>query len=271
MLGQPAGRHVAQDVGRGDGLGERLQEATQRRGQGELHGQVAEGRDADLGPRAGRWSDVLGVLHGLDRVHDVGRRDRDPVMPRRALAQGDRPGRAAWLSTSQRSARSGTSVAPGPLRTRPLKTRATRSRSTWVRAVSGLTETGPPRMPSRYGRARVTGGSLGMELGVAAVGVRAGAPMRPATTASNRTRAPTTNVSVRVMVSVLGSAVGCRGARLGREDERGEREDDEQHEQHDGELPQTALDAATAPVDGRNRRRTCRTDRSPEPGAGSPR
>ena len=36
-------------------------------------------------------------------------------------------------------------VAPGPLRTRPLKTSATRSRSAWVRAVNGLTDSGPPK------------------------------------------------------------------------------------------------------------------------------
>ena len=61
---------------------------------------------------------------------------------------------APVASTDQRSARSGTSVPFGPFRTSPEKTSATRSRSAWVRAVSGLTETGWPRTPSRYGRSR---------------------------------------------------------------------------------------------------------------------
>jgi hypothetical protein len=46
------------------------------------------------------------------------------------------------FSTDQRSARSGTIVPSGPLRTRPGKSNATRSRSAWVRAVSGDTDEG---------------------------------------------------------------------------------------------------------------------------------
>src|SRR4026207_1963289 len=41
------------------------------------------------------------------------------------------------LSTDQRSARSGTSVPPGPLRTRPENRRAARSRSGWGAAGGG--------------------------------------------------------------------------------------------------------------------------------------
>src|SRR5688500_6888703 len=51
-------------------------------------------------------------------------------------------------STDQRSARSGTIVPFGPLRSRPENSSATRSRSTWVSAVRGVTDTGAPSAPS---------------------------------------------------------------------------------------------------------------------------
>ena len=54
-------------------------------------------------------------------------------------------------SVVQRAARSGISMPSGPSLTRPENARATRSRSAWVRAASGLTETGRPIVPSRYG------------------------------------------------------------------------------------------------------------------------
>src|SRR5204863_3784798 len=55
-------------------------------------------------------------------------------------------------STDQCSARSGTMVPDGPLRTSPENTSPTRSRSAWLRAVNGLTETGRLSTPSRDGR-----------------------------------------------------------------------------------------------------------------------
>src|SRR5688500_4058784 len=60
-------------------------------------------------------------------------------------------------STDQRSARSGTMVPAGPLRSRPEKSNATRSRSTCVRAVNGVTDTGAPSAPSMYGRVSAAG------------------------------------------------------------------------------------------------------------------
>ena len=159
-------------------------------------------------------------------------------------------------STDQRSARSGTIVPPGPFRTRPEKTSATRSRSAWLCALNGLTETGRPRMPSRYGR---DGCDDADGVGRAAIEpalLSDGTPTRPAITASRTTRVPTTNESVRVIELRVDDrsrrtprcrdqAAGGRG-----EDERRQREDDEQDEQDDRELPQPALDAPAAAIDG---------------------
>src|SRR6187397_3235085 len=145
------------------------------------------------------------------------------------------------LSTDQRSARSGTSVPPGPLRTRPENRRATRSRSAWVRAVSGDTDDGCPTTPSTYGRTSKSGPATDGR-GVAGVAASwiAGPPINAAMIASSRTRVPTTVVSVRVMRLRVGSADrsataprGRPGARraLHREDVRRQREDDEEDEQ----------------------------------------
>src|SRR3954452_24685606 len=158
-------------------------------------------------------------------------------------------------STVQCSARSGTRVPSGPFRTSPEKTRATRSRSAWVFAVNGLTDMGRPRTPSRYGRA-TTGTEVGCGVATVAVAGRSdGALTRPAMSASNTTRVPTTNESLRVIElrASVRTAVGRRGAGSGggggREDECRQAEDDEQDQEDDGELPEPALHSPPAAVD----------------------
>src|SRR3954467_9576023 len=73
--------------------------------------------------------------------------------------------------------------------------------------------------------------------------------------ASNTTRVPTTNESLRVIElrASVGTAVGRReagsGGGGGREDECRQAEDDEQDQQDDGELPEPALHSPPASVD----------------------
>src|SRR3954454_13423293 len=169
-------------------------------------------------------------------------------------------------STVQRSARSGTTVPDGPFRTSPEKTSATRSRSACVRAVSGLTDEGCPRTPSRYGvTPRTAALALPPALGLArtcvdAAGISDGMPTRVATSANTTTSVPMTKVSVRVIGlrgrGPFAGAVpgepwsgGWRGGRG--QDEGREREDHEKNQQDDRELPQSALDATTAAVHSR--------------------
>ena len=92
---------------------------------------------------------------------------------------------------------------------------------------------------------------------VVAAGLSAGTPTRPARSASSTTSVPTTSESVRVIE--LRRMVFRRGGPPrspdqagggGGEDEGGQGEDDEQDEQDDRELPEPALDAAPAAVDG---------------------
>ena len=213
VIRQGVDRHVAQEVRRGERLGEGLQEATEGRLQREDHAVRPAGTDRDLVPRGRRGPGIRRILERLDREQHVVARDGLAVMPARVVAQVDRPGLAV-LSTDQRSARSGTIVPSGPLRMRPENSRATRSRSTWVRAVSGVTDDGAPSAPSTYGR--VTGAGP-LPPGADASGEveedswRAGTPMRAATSASTRTRVPTTNVSVRVMRLRWGAPRVARG------------------------------------------------------------
>ena len=72
---------VAEQVDRGDRLGQGLQEAAQWRVEGEPHLVRVDRADGDLRPRRRRWAGVGRVLQGLDGEDDVIRGDGRAVVP----------------------------------------------------------------------------------------------------------------------------------------------------------------------------------------------
>ncbi len=94
VLGEGCDRHLPEQVGRRDRLGQRLQEPAERGLEREPHLARAGRRDRHLGPRCGGRSRVGRVLQRLDREDHVIGRDRRAVVPARVRAQVDRPGLA---------------------------------------------------------------------------------------------------------------------------------------------------------------------------------
>ena len=84
-------RDAREDVGRGDRLGRRLEEATERGLEREHDGQRALGRDRDLVPRPRARTRVLGILEDADRERDILGCDRLAVVPAGVIAQVEGP------------------------------------------------------------------------------------------------------------------------------------------------------------------------------------
>ncbi len=93
-VGELVDRDPGQDVGRGDRLGRRLEEASERGLEREHDGMEPFGRDADLVPRSGARTPVVGVLEDTDGERDVLRGDRLTVVPARVVTELERPDRA---------------------------------------------------------------------------------------------------------------------------------------------------------------------------------
>ena len=84
-------RDAREDVGRGDRLGRRLEEATERGLEREHDGQRALGRDRDLVPRPRARTRVLGILEDADRERDILGCDRLAVVPAGVITQVEGP------------------------------------------------------------------------------------------------------------------------------------------------------------------------------------
>ena len=90
-------RHLAEEVGRRDRLGGRLEEPAERRRQREHDAAHPDRPDLDLVPRAGARAVVVRVLEDPDGERDVLGRDGLAVVPDRVVAQLERPDRAGTV------------------------------------------------------------------------------------------------------------------------------------------------------------------------------
>ena len=229
-------------------LGREGQRPADRRAEREGDGLLVQRIDRDVGPRGGRGARRVGALERLHRVDHVVGRDRHAVLPGRVVADPERP-HLAGLVDRPRGGEVRDIRGPGaelhearedepdehPLGARPG--------GHWGHRLGGADDA----------LAVVDGGGrrgIGVGSGRGASAWR-GIASRPPMATRTSTRTRTTDRS-RLVTAACGdrAASARRGAGSADEDEGHQREQHPEDEQEDGELPQPALDAAAAAVDG---------------------